>query len=306
LTIINDYNICYVDDYKFVRIITPFLVHDSFDVFVVPTSYASKVMSILIERENISKDKDTSVKIVGIDLPSLKTDIIDFLLNEKFRNYCKEKHIKLKRGIVFYGPPGNGKTLSLTILKKIALENGIIFTILKDPEDFLQNRELYYTSKKSICVFEDFDAFLKERKDNDYSPNMILYSILNTLDGVDEINNVVSIFTTNNIKIFDSAFLRPGRIDKVIEFKPPTLEQIKFFLSNYITELSEKYDIIVNYIKGKKSLPSYALLKGICDDLNILLFNNIIPDNEKIFEVIDNKFMVVGKSDNKSMEEMLL
>mgnify|MGYP000557270297 CR=1 FL=1 len=50
------------------------------------------------------------------------------------------------------------------------------------------------------------------------------------LDILDEINNVVSIFTTNRIRIFDSAFIRPGRIDKVYTYNLPDKKHGKNFL----------------------------------------------------------------------------
>lgn len=306
--ILSDYNVCYIDNIIFVKIVTPFIFDRCYDFIVTKKEDFRRAISLLKRNEGL-KDKNNKIDfpLIGLDFDFFKREIIDFLLNDKFREYCKKKNIKLKRGLIFEGPPGCSKSLTLTWIKRQARLNDIEFHSFENPKEFIENKERYFdASKKSIFAFEDFDAFLREREDTDNSPNQILSTILNTLDGIDEIENIVSIFTTNRVNTFDSAFIRPGRIDKVIRFSPPSDRNIFEFFDAYIPEYDGKEkSILFEYIKENSKLISYALLKGICDDINIAMFNNqenkiSIDDILKLSEVKitgANKNTVVKSSD---------
>ena len=195
-------------------------------------------------------------------------------MNEEFRKFCIEHRIPLKRGIILEGKPGTGKTLSLRWLKEQALKNKIEFNSFKSPKEFIEEKDRYFSSDKKIFIFEDFDAMLLDRKKTGDTPNSILQTLLNTLEGVDEIKDVVSIFTTNHIDNFDSAFVRPGRIDKVINYSLPNEENRFNFLECYLTEFTAGIKkFILEVLREKNADVSYAILKGICDDINIYKFN---------------------------------
>jgi ATP-dependent 26S proteasome regulatory subunit len=174
-------------------------------------------------------------------------------------------------------------------LKEQALKNKIAFHIFRDPKEFMEEKENYYEDGKKIFVFEDFDAFVKDRKKTGDSPNSVLASLLNTLEGIDEIKDVVSIFTTNRIETFDDAFLRPGRVDRVLTYLMPTKEQMVEFFDSYLPEVKEHFEKITEYLLAKNRDISYAVLKGICDDINILKFSGEILDYDKIIKVMETK-----------------
>jgi SpoVK/Ycf46/Vps4 family AAA+-type ATPase len=122
-----------------------------------------------------------------------------------------------------------------------------------------------------------------DRKKTGDTPNSVLANLLNTLEGIDEIKDVVSIFTTNHLKNFDSAFVRPGRIDRVMTYNLPTEENIIEFLKIYLPEFDEAIrNEVFAELKAKDGDISYAMLKGICDDINIFKFNNMTIDVKKI------------------------
>lgn len=308
---LSDYNICYVDDLIFIKIITPFLLDRSYDFIVAEKSKFKEVISKLKQKQS-QREKNNKIKspLIGIDFDNLKKETIDFLLDEELRKFCNSKFIKLKRGIVFEGPPGQGKSTALTWLKVQAKLNNIDFQSFSDPKNFLENRDRFFNGSKMIFAFEDFDAFLRDRNDTDNSPNSILSIILNTLDGIDEIENVVTIFTTNRINTFDSAFIRPGRIDKVIKFDLPKDENIFQFFEAYLPEYSTKeYSIIFENLKGHNTNISYALLKGICDDINIAVFNNERKNIsiENIIKILEEKIKSANKNEAaKRLESFIL
>jgi len=280
--LLTDCNICHLGDKTFLKIITPFTRERTYDFIIAKFQEMEWILKELHIRQEKANFTSVNLPIIGLDFDYLKKHTIDFLLNEDFRKFCLEHRIPLKRGIILTGHPGTGKTLSLRWLKEQALKNKIEFHIFHSPKEFAEEKERYYSADKKIFVFEDFDAMLLDRKKTGDTPNSVLSSILNILEGIDEIKDVVSIFTTNHINNFDSAFVRPGRIDTVIQYELPKEENIKQFFIIYLPEFDEgTRNFIYEIVKGKNCDISYAVLKGICDDINIYKFNNAfeLPSN---------------------------
>ena len=71
------------------------------------------------------------------------------------------------------------------------------------------------------------------------------------MDGFEEINNVKVLLATNRIEALDSALLRPGRIDRIIEFSPPnSLERIDIF-SKICSKMNLSSDVKLNICQRK-------------------------------------------------------
>ena len=287
--IIKDFNYCEVDGLKFLKIVTPFTRPESYDFIVARANDLESIVQTLKKREAESKESDIDFPIIGLDFTDLKKNTTDFLLNEEFRAYCRKKNIKLKRGIVLEGKPGTGKTLSIQWLKHEASKNNIKVTNFKNIDEFLKGESEYYSDSKNIFVFEDFDAALMDRKETGETPNQVLAMVLNTLDGIDKIEDVVSIFTTNKINMFDDAFLRPGRIDKVITYYLPDKGQMREFFKAYIPEEEKHFDEMIHLIDTLDGDIPYATLKGICDEINIWKFSEDNIDFPTIENIIKDK-----------------
>ena len=303
---ITDYNECIVENTektvskKFIKVVTPFTHARSYDFIIVKTEEAEEVFKLLDEAKRIKNFKLNDIPIIGIDFSELKKHTVDFLLNEEFRAFCNKHYIPLKRAIVLEGQPGCGKTLSLKYLKSMAIKNDINFRIFDGIEDFQKNKDEFYEDGKHIFVFEDFDAALLDRKETGETPNQILAKVLNILDGVNEINDVVSIFTTNHINKFDDAFLRPGRIEKVITYELPNEANKRKFIEAYLPDDSEFYDHIITFLEGASANVSYAMLKGICDDININRFSGVAIDKQLVDKVLKEKLKGANKGSEVS------
>jgi ATP-dependent 26S proteasome regulatory subunit len=300
----NQINLCTIDGYKFVNAITPFTEERAYEFIICRNDQKDEVVQAL-ENKRLKQDTKTfDFPIIGIDFTELKKNTVDFLLNEDFREYCRSKNIKLKRGILLEGKPGTGKTLSIKWIKQQALLNDIETTIFSNIDDFVNNHGHYHSKKKAIFVFEDFDAALVDRKKSGETPNQILSMVLNTLDGIDEIEDVVSIFTTNDINVFDDAFLRPGRIDRVFQYQLPNHEEREEFLNAYIPEEKEFFREMLDKLSDSSKNITYAVLKGICDDINIWKFSSENIQWKDIEEIIENKLSI--KESNKKTSDMVL
>jgi len=179
----------------------------------------------------------------------LKNDFERFLESRDF--YKKELRLPWKRGYMFYGPPGNGKTLLIKILADVydlatydmkwAVRDGEIeISSHKDTNPFQRIYNYVYPgkSKPTIYYIEDIDKFTAAQGSDD-NPTVQLHSLVKALDGVVEIDEVIIIATTNEMNFLcDALANRPGRFDVVKEIGMPDVECIQLFLKYYNFEIA--------------------------------------------------------------------
>lgn len=150
-----------------------------------------------------------------------------------------EKYIKFgmnpSKGVLFYGPPGCGKTL---LAKAIANECGANFISIKGPELLTQwfgeseanVRELFDKARAAspcILMFDEMDSIAKTRGSggpgSSEAGDRVINQILTEVDGVGARKNVFVIGATNRPDIIDPAVIRPGRLDQLIYIPLPDL-----------------------------------------------------------------------------------
>lgn len=305
---ISDLSYCEVEGHKFIKVVTPFTMERAYDFIIGKSDDMLEILRVLKERESNKHFKyNATLPTIGIDYEPIEEETIKFLMNDEFRDYCTEHYIKLKRGIVLAGAPGTGKTRTLQYIRHQAEINKIKYRQFKSVKEFVESIDEYYEESKKIFVFEDFDAALLERDETGKTPSQILGLILNTLEGVEEINDVVSIFTTNHIDTFDKAFLRPGRIDKVFKYELPGHKEILAFFEAYIPKEKEFHLWMTEKVNHLSTNVSYAILKGICDNINIYKFSNVEINDEVINKIIKQTVTAANKEEDvKDAKEYIL
>jgi len=140
------------------------------------------------------------------------------------------------KGVLFYGPPGCGKTL---LAKAIANECGANFISIKGPELLTQwfgeseanVRELFDKARAAspcILMFDEMDSIAKARGSGgaggSEAGDRVINQILTEIDGVGARKNVFVIGATNRPDILDPAVIRPGRLDQLIYIPLPDLK----------------------------------------------------------------------------------
>lgn len=140
------------------------------------------------------------------------------------------------KGVLLYGPPGTGKTLSA---RAIANRTDACFIRVIGSE-LVQKyvgegarmvRELFQLAKSkkaAIVFFDEVDAIGGARFDDgaggDNEVQRTMLEIVNQLDGFDNRGNIKVLMATNRPDTLDPALLRPGRLDRKVEFGLPDLE----------------------------------------------------------------------------------
>ena len=140
------------------------------------------------------------------------------------------------KGILCYGPPGTGKTL---LARAVANRTDACFIRVIGSE-LVQKyvgegarlvRELFQMARsKKACLifFDEVDAIGGARFDDgqggDNEVQRTMLEIVNQLDGFDARGNIKVLMATNRPDTLDPALLRPGRLDRKVEFGLPDLE----------------------------------------------------------------------------------
>lgn len=155
----------------------------------------------------------------------------------KKKGVFKKYGFTFKRGILLYGVPGGGKTSIINLLCKHLIEkmNGVVFILTTDDDlHFYQNfmSQTYRTiepDRPIITIIEDIDGLCANQSSET--------KLINILDGVEQLENVVYIATTNYTeKLRDRILNRPNRFDRRIEVKSPNYQCRKIYFKNKLSE----------------------------------------------------------------------
>jgi len=160
------------------------------------------------------------------------------------------------KGIIFYGPPGSGKTyLGRAIANEIQARfyyiNGpeIVGTLYGETESNLRkifNEAAHHAP--SIVMIDELDAIAPKRGvTGAHSDTRAVTQLLSLLDGMGKVEGVVVIGTTNRIDTIDNALRRPGRFDREIFFAPPDTKGRYEILEIYTREMPLSNDA-TNYL----------------------------------------------------------
>lgn len=187
----------------------------------------------------------------AVELPFLHPDI--------YRQY----RLTPPKGILLYGPPGNGKTLiakavanSLAARAAERSENGKktgYFLNIKGPELLdkyvgeteRQIRDIFSAARDKaraghpvVVFFDEMESLFRTRGSGRSSDveTTIVPQLLAEIDGVESLDNVIVIGATNREDMIDPAVLRPGRLDVKIRINRPNRAGAAEIFGLYLTD----------------------------------------------------------------------
>jgi len=194
----------------------------------------------------------------------------------------EEIGIKPPKGVILYGDPGTGKTLlakavanstSATFLRVVGSE--LIQKYLGDGPKLV--RELFRVAEElapSIVFIDEIDAIGTKRYDSssggEREIQRTMLELLNQLDGFDPRGDVKVLMATNRIDSLDPALIRPGRIDRKIEFPLPDFKTKRQIFKIHTGRMTLAEDVNLDEFVMTKDELSGADIKAICTEAGLL------------------------------------
>ena len=179
--------------------------------------------------------------------------------------------LKPKRGLLLYGPPGCSKTL---VAKAVATEADLNFIAVKGAELLSMYvgeseravREVFRKARSaspSIIFFDEIDA-LGASRDTGHGGLNVLTTLLNELDGIEDLKGVFVLAATNNPAILDPALIRPGRFTTLLYVGLPDAAARVEILRIQLREVEANDDVDITRLAGLTEGYSGAEIVEIC------------------------------------------
>lgn len=149
--------------------------------------------------------------------------VLDNFILKPLRSGKKEK-----RGILFAGPYGTGKTETALKIGRVANEHGQTFIYCKD-RNLAEVLDIAKHYQPSVVFVEDIDEMASGDR------GTAINDLLNTIDGIQtKGQGLTLIMTTNHKEKINQAFRRPGRIDVVLNFDLPNKSTIALMYEKFL------------------------------------------------------------------------
>lgn len=290
------------------------LRNDSYTLHVLLPTKVDPLISLM----KVEKVPDSTYDMVGgldqqikeikevIELPLKHPELFDAL------------GIAQPKGVLLYGPPGTGKTL---LARAVAHHTDCTFIRVSGGE-LVQKyigegsrmvRELFVMAREhapSIIFMDEVDSIGSARTDNsggggDSEVQRTMLELLNQLDGFEATNKIKVLMATNRIDILDPALLRPGRIDRKIEFPNPDETSRFDILKIHSRKMNLQRGIDLKKIAEQMTGASGAELKAVCTEGGMFaLRERRVHVTQEDFEMAVSKVMKKDTDKNMSIKKL--
>jgi transitional endoplasmic reticulum ATPase len=258
-------------------------------------------------REALSEVAPSGLREVSVEVPNVRWDDVGGL--DSIKTALREaiawplsqpalfERIGLQppRGILLYGPPGNGKTL---LVKALASQSAINFISIKGPELLSKYvgeseqgvRELFARARHAApCVvfLDEVDALAPKRGQDGRSPvtDRVVSQLLTELDGVEALGDVWVIAATNRLDMIDDALLRPGRLDYRLEVARPDRRARAAILGVHLRKKPVAEGIDLAALAELTEGFSAAEVRFVCDRAALSAIRRVFPADGEAVEI---------------------
>jgi proteasome regulatory subunit len=272
--------------------------------------------SVIVEQKNLTivekmkRERKIEVEqFVIIDKPNIKWKDIGGLQEQereikevielplKKPELFKRVGIQPPKGILLHGPPGTGKTL---LAKAVAASTNSTFIEIVGSElvqKFIGEgaklvKDLFKLARENaptIIFIDEIDAIAAKRIDvgtsGEREVQRTFMQLLAELDGFKPLDNVKIIGCTNRKDILDTAIIRPGRLDRLIEVPLPNKEGLREIFKIHTRTMNLEKKINLDRIFKLMDGFSGAEIKATCMEAGYFAIReNKITVNQKDFE----------------------
>lgn len=209
-----------------------------------------------------------------VELPLLKPELFE------------QVGITPPKGVLLYGPPGTGKTL---LAKAVAHETNATF-IRVIASEFVQKfigegarlvREIFEFATQqapSILFIDELDAIGSRRLEiatsGDREVQRTLMQLLSSMDGFESRGDVKIIAATNRPDILDTALLRPGRFDRLIEVPPANEDGRREIFKVHMRGMNISEEINLDYLVNNSTNFTGAEIRNVCIEAGMYAVRN--------------------------------
>lgn len=221
-------------------------------------------------------------------------------------NYTRY-NVRVPRGILLEGPPGNGKTLMARCFAGEIDAGFVHCSGAEFNEKYIgvgasRLRELFKLARENppcVLFIDEFDAIGRKRGDDLTASerDTTLNQLLVLMDGFESQDNVLIIGATNRIDILDKAAIRPGRFDKIIHIPDPDVDTRRAILAIHLK--NKPIDVEVDELVSMTYGFNGAMIENLLNEATLMgIRNQRLPVSKKDVEMIRQR-MVFGVSVGK-------
>jgi 26S proteasome regulatory subunit T3 len=254
------------------------------------------LVSLLTEKPNVSY-----ADIGGLDMQKQEVREAVELPLTHFHLY-QQIGIDPPRGVLLYGPPGTGKTL---LAKAVAFHTNAAFIAVngsefgqkylgEGPKMVRDTFRLARENAPAIIFIDEIDSIAQKRYDaehnHDRETQRILMELLAQMDGFDQSTGVKVIMATNRPETLDPALLRPGRLDRKIEFPLPDRRQKRLIFQVCTSKMNLSSDLDLEDYISRPDKISGAEISAICMEAGM-------------FAIRKNRYIVLPKDFENAYEK---
>jgi len=286
------------------------LKSDSYELHLILPSKVDPLVSLM----KVEKVPDSTYDMIGGCDKQIKEikEVVELPI--KHPELFEALGIQQPKGVLMYGPPGTGKTL---LARAVAHHTDCTFIRVSGSE-LVQKyigegsrmvRELFVMARENapcIIFMDEIDSIGSTRTGrSDSEVQRTMLELLNQLDGFESTQDIKIIMATNRIDILDPALLRPGRIDRKIEFPKPDENARLDVLLIHSRKMNLTRGINLKKIADGANGASGAELKAICTEAGMYaLRERRLHVTQEDFEMAVSKVMQKDHEKNESLNKL--
>jgi transitional endoplasmic reticulum ATPase len=265
-------------------------------------------------KEALKGIEPSALREVFVEVPDITWDQVGGLEDTKERlretiqwpldypEVFDELDMEAAKGVLMYGPPGTGKTL---MAKAVANESDSNFISIKGPELLSKwvgesekgVREVFSKARENaptVVFFDEIDSIATERGSGGGGGSQVservVSQLLTELDGLEELEDVVVIATSNRPDLIDSALLRPGRLDRHVHVPVPDEEARKAIFEVHTRNKPVADDVDLDWLASETEGYVGADIEAVTREASMAASRGFIRsvDPEEIGESVGN------------------